>query len=200
MFTSRHREAAGRSRVTGRGYPYRLQGFGAGPRRFRKRRCRRGGAVSGLPTEDRGCADYGPVDSFPYWGPRQRDSRRTTNEGRSMPQPQKQPTLSDAMSVLQRGTAKLWGATQLSSDERFPLFNEAYKAVIIYKVCQGVTRYKSFVQERGTCTSSWTECDTVGPRLLPVVFVRKGKKRFRMSCPNAGKWLMTDPRDGPPCP
>ncbi|GFO34614.1 hypothetical protein PoB_006111900 [Plakobranchus ocellatus] len=78
MSTSRHREAAGRSRATGRGYPYRLQDFGAGPRRFRKRCCRRGGAVSGLPTEDRGSADYGPVDSFPHWSPRQRDSRWTS--------------------------------------------------------------------------------------------------------------------------
>ncbi|GFN79017.1 hypothetical protein PoB_000552300 [Plakobranchus ocellatus] len=45
-----------------------------------------------------------------------------------MPQPRKPLTLSDARSVLQRGTAKLWGATQLSNDERFPRFYEAYKA------------------------------------------------------------------------
>ncbi|GFO43126.1 multiple epidermal growth factor-like domains 10 [Plakobranchus ocellatus] len=49
-------------------------------------------------------------------------------EGRSMPQQQKPLTLSDARSVFQRGTAKFWGATQLSNDERFPRFYEAYKA------------------------------------------------------------------------
>ncbi|GFO50192.1 RNA-directed DNA polymerase from [Plakobranchus ocellatus] len=50
------------------------------------------------------------------------------NEGRSMPQPRKTLTLSDAWSVLQRGTARLWSATQLSNDESFPHFYEAYKA------------------------------------------------------------------------
>ncbi|GFN84963.1 RNA-directed DNA polymerase from [Plakobranchus ocellatus] len=50
------------------------------------------------------------------------------NERRSMPQPRKSLTLSDARSVLQRGTARLWSAAQLSNDERFPHFYEAYKA------------------------------------------------------------------------
>ncbi|GFN94041.1 reverse transcriptase [Plakobranchus ocellatus] len=50
------------------------------------------------------------------------------NEGRSMPQPRKPLTLSDARSVLQHGTARLWGAAQLSRDERFPRFYEACKA------------------------------------------------------------------------
>ncbi|GFN95616.1 hypothetical protein PoB_002212200 [Plakobranchus ocellatus] len=45
-----------------------------------------------------------------------------------MPQPRKQLTLSDARSVLQRGTARLWSAAQLSNDERFPHVYEAYKA------------------------------------------------------------------------
>ncbi|GFO26812.1 hypothetical protein PoB_005331700 [Plakobranchus ocellatus] len=45
-----------------------------------------------------------------------------------MPQPRKPLTLSDARSVLQRGTARLWSAAQLSNDERSPHFYEAYKA------------------------------------------------------------------------
>ncbi|GFO05078.1 hypothetical protein PoB_003158300 [Plakobranchus ocellatus] len=45
-----------------------------------------------------------------------------------MLQPQKPLTLSDARSVLQRGTARLWSAAQLSNNERFPHFYEAYKA------------------------------------------------------------------------
>ncbi|GFO48818.1 RNA-directed DNA polymerase from [Plakobranchus ocellatus] len=49
------------------------------------------------------------------------------NEGRPMPQPRKPLTLSDAKSVLQHGTARLWGAAQLSRDERFPRFYEACK-------------------------------------------------------------------------
>ncbi|GFO15062.1 hypothetical protein PoB_004156700 [Plakobranchus ocellatus] len=44
-----------------------------------------------------------------------------------MPQPRKPLTLSDARSVLQCGTARLWSAA-LSNDERFPHFYEAYKA------------------------------------------------------------------------
>ncbi|GFO24167.1 RNA-directed DNA polymerase from [Plakobranchus ocellatus] len=55
-------------------------------------------------------------------------ANRLANEGRSMPQPRKPLTLSDARSVLQRSTAKLWDATQLSNDERFPRFYEAYEA------------------------------------------------------------------------
>ncbi|GFO38113.1 hypothetical protein PoB_006461800 [Plakobranchus ocellatus] len=74
------------------------------------------------------------------------------------------------------------------------------RQVIIYKVYQGVTLDKSFVQERGTRSSWRTERDTVGPRLLPVFFVGNGTKRLRMSCPNAGKWLVTPPVDDPPCP
>ncbi|GFN75125.1 RNA-directed DNA polymerase from, partial [Plakobranchus ocellatus] len=50
------------------------------------------------------------------------------NEGRAQPQPRKPFTLSDARSVLQRGTAKLWGAAQLSNDKRLPRFYKAYKA------------------------------------------------------------------------
>ncbi|GFO44810.1 hypothetical protein PoB_007131500 [Plakobranchus ocellatus] len=50
------------------------------------------------------------------------------NEGRSMAQPRKPLTLSDAWSVLQRGTAKLWSAAQLSNDDQFPHFHEAHKA------------------------------------------------------------------------
>ncbi|GFO19799.1 hypothetical protein PoB_004630400 [Plakobranchus ocellatus] len=45
-----------------------------------------------------------------------------------MPQPWKPLTLSDARSVLQRGTARLWSAAQLYNSERFPHFYEAYKA------------------------------------------------------------------------
>ncbi|GFO17841.1 hypothetical protein PoB_004434600 [Plakobranchus ocellatus] len=63
-------------------HPYRLQGFGAGPRRFWKRRCGRGGAVSGIAAEDRGSMHCGPVDSFPRWGLRQRDSRWTSKRGK----------------------------------------------------------------------------------------------------------------------
>ncbi|GFO05991.1 reverse transcriptase [Plakobranchus ocellatus] len=65
------------------------------------------------------------------------------NGGKSMPQPQKPLTLSDARSVLQRGTAKLWGATQLSIDERFPRFYEAYKAG---DYLQGLPRLSDAVQ------------------------------------------------------
>ncbi|GFN84234.1 ribonuclease h [Plakobranchus ocellatus] len=50
------------------------------------------------------------------------------NDGRSMPQLRKPLTLSDARSVLQRGTARLWSVAQLSNEERFPHFYEAYKA------------------------------------------------------------------------
>ncbi|GFO04055.1 RNA-directed DNA polymerase from [Plakobranchus ocellatus] len=39
------------------------------------------------------------------------------NNGSSMPQPRKPLTLSAARSVLQRGTARLWSAAQLSNDE-----------------------------------------------------------------------------------
>ncbi|GFO21474.1 hypothetical protein PoB_004797900 [Plakobranchus ocellatus] len=46
------------------------------------RKRRRGGAASRLPAEDRGSADHGPSDSFPHWGPRQRDSRRTSQRGK----------------------------------------------------------------------------------------------------------------------
>ncbi|GFN97873.1 hypothetical protein PoB_002437900 [Plakobranchus ocellatus] len=38
-------------------------------------------AVSGLPAEDRGDADRGPVASVTCWSPRERDSRWTRNEG-----------------------------------------------------------------------------------------------------------------------
>ncbi|GFN87170.1 hypothetical protein PoB_001367600 [Plakobranchus ocellatus] len=83
MSESHHRETAGRSRATERGYPYRLQGFSAGPWRTRKRKRRRGGAVSGLPAEDRGSAVYGSVDSFPCRYPRQRDSRQAGKRGKN---------------------------------------------------------------------------------------------------------------------
>ncbi|GFO28803.1 hypothetical protein PoB_005530800 [Plakobranchus ocellatus] len=82
MPASRHREAAGRSRAAGRGHLYRLQSLGAGPWRFRKRRCGKGGAVSGLPAEDRGSADCGLVAPVSRWGPRLRDSRRTSKRGK----------------------------------------------------------------------------------------------------------------------
>ncbi|GFN83515.1 hypothetical protein PoB_001002100 [Plakobranchus ocellatus] len=58
-----------------------------------------------------------------------------------------------------------------------PVSMKPIKQVIIYKICQGVTLYKSFVQKRGTRCSWRTERDTVGPRLLPVVFVGYWKKR-----------------------
>ncbi|GFO36891.1 hypothetical protein PoB_006339600 [Plakobranchus ocellatus] len=45
-----------------------------------------------------------------------------------MPQPRKPLTLTDARSVLQHGTAKLWTAAQLTDDERIPRFYEACKA------------------------------------------------------------------------
>ncbi|GFO23799.1 RNA-directed DNA polymerase from [Plakobranchus ocellatus] len=50
------------------------------------------------------------------------------NEGRSQLQPRKPLTPSDVRSVLRRGIAKLWSAAQLSNDDRFPHFYEAYKA------------------------------------------------------------------------
>ncbi|GFN82770.1 hypothetical protein PoB_000927600 [Plakobranchus ocellatus] len=100
------------------------------------------------------------------------------NEGRSMPQPQKPLTLTDNRSVLQRGTAKLCYLMMNDS----PVSMKPTRRVIIYKVCQGVTLYKSFVHERGTRSSWLTERDTVGPRLLPVVFAGKGKKHVLSEC------------------
>ncbi|GFN85488.1 hypothetical protein PoB_001199400 [Plakobranchus ocellatus] len=50
------------------------------------------------------------------------------NQGKTQPQPRKPSTLSDVGSALRRGIAELWGAAQLSDDERFPQFYEAYKA------------------------------------------------------------------------
>ncbi|GFO04415.1 histone-lysine N-methyltransferase SETMAR [Plakobranchus ocellatus] len=73
----------------------------------------------------------------------------------------------------------------------FPISITLIKQVITYKVCRGVTLYKSFVQERNTRSSRRTERDTVGPR-LPVVFAMNGKRRFSMFCPNAGKWPVTE--------
>ncbi|GFO07860.1 hypothetical protein PoB_003436500 [Plakobranchus ocellatus] len=119
-----------------------------------------------------------------------------------MPQPRKPLTLSDARSVLQLGTVRLWSAAQLSNDERFPHFYISMKPtrqVIIYSLPKS-DAVQIFRAERNTRSSWRTERDTVGPRLLPLVFAGNRKKRLRMSYPSAGKWSVTAPVDGPPSP
>ncbi|GFO05860.1 Gag-Pol polyprotein [Plakobranchus ocellatus] len=125
MSTCRHREAARRSRNAGRGHPYLLQALVW--------------ALAGSGSEGVGeavlLADYllktEGMRTVVQWIPSNvgvlgnKIADGLANEGRSMSQPRKPLTLSDAMSVLQRGSAR---------------------QVIIYKVCQGVTLYKSFVQ------------------------------------------------------
>ncbi|GFN75860.1 hypothetical protein PoB_000236600 [Plakobranchus ocellatus] len=75
----------------------------------------------------------------------------------------------------------------------FPIFMQPVRRVTFYRVYQGVTLFKYFVQERNTRSSD-------GPQLLSVVFAGNRKSRLRMTCPNAGKWPMSAPVEGPPCP
>ncbi|GFN94433.1 RNA-directed DNA polymerase from [Plakobranchus ocellatus] len=118
------------------------------------------------------------------------------NEGRSMPQPQKPLTLSDVRSILHRGTAKLSGATQLSDDERFPHFYEAYKAA---HYLQSLPRSDAVQIFRARAKHTLLLADRARhgcPRLLPVVFAGSKKRRFNMFCSNGGKWPVTALADG----
>ncbi|GFO29347.1 hypothetical protein PoB_005585200 [Plakobranchus ocellatus] len=109
-------------------------------------------------------------------------------------------TLLDARSVLQHGTAKLWGASRLSRDERFPRFYESCKARD-YLQCIPRSDAVQIVRARAKHRLLLADRARHGwLRLLPVVFAGNEKKRLSMSCPSAGKRSVTAPVDGPPSP
>ncbi|GFO10948.1 hypothetical protein PoB_003745300 [Plakobranchus ocellatus] len=78
----------------------------------------------------------------------------------------------------------------------FPDFVKPTRQVTTYKVCAGMTQYKSFVQERNTHSSCRTKRDTIGLSRLRVVFARNGKRRFCMFCPSVGRCSVTTPEGG----
>ncbi|GFN78876.1 Pol polyprotein [Plakobranchus ocellatus] len=119
------------------------------------------------------------------------------NEGRSMPQPRKPLTLSDARSVLQRGTVRLWSAAQLSNDERFPNFYEAYKAGDYLQSLPRSDDVQIF-RARAKHTPILADRARHGwSATTAFVFAGNRKKGLCMSCPNAGKWSVTAPADSP---
>ncbi|GFN89827.1 hypothetical protein PoB_001633300 [Plakobranchus ocellatus] len=83
-----------------------------------------------------------------------------------MPQPRKLLTLSDTRSFCNAAPPGSGVRRSYLMMNDSPIFMKPTRRVIIYKVCPGVTLYKSFVQERNTRSSWRTERDTVGPRLL----------------------------------
>ncbi|GFN77739.1 hypothetical protein PoB_000424500 [Plakobranchus ocellatus] len=79
------------------------------------------------------------------------------NQGKA--QPRKPSTSSDVRSTLRRGTAELWGAAQLSNDERLPKLSEVHKANDYLQGLHRSDAMQIFRAKRGTHSSSRTERD-----------------------------------------
>ncbi|GFN81956.1 hypothetical protein PoB_000846200 [Plakobranchus ocellatus] len=117
--------------------------------------------------------DYGPVDSFPHWGPWQQDSRRTSKQGK----------------VNAAATGRSCNAAPPSCGVPLsylmmndsPVSMKLTRRVIIYKVCQGMTLYQSFVQQRGTRSSWRTKRDRLARNYCLSSLWRKGRNDF--ACP-----------------
>ncbi|GFO42238.1 hypothetical protein PoB_006874300 [Plakobranchus ocellatus] len=54
-----------------------------------------------------------------------------TNKEKTQPEPRKPLTPPDMRTVLGRGTAEPWSVVQCPDDQRFFIFDEAYKAYIL---------------------------------------------------------------------